>query len=324
MNGNSNSDHDFLKQLTEITESNLANAQFGVSELAHELGMSRSNLHRKVSNAANISVSQFISRVRLKKAMELLEHGSLKISEIAFECGYQSVAYFTKCFREYYGYPPGEVEKRNFPEYNESEIKQHKTSDSVTQPKLSAYYKGLVKNGNVRKLASGGIMVVGLLISFFLFQRITADSFHPESDKSNRINSIAVLPFKNLNNDAEYEYYSTGVVEAINRHLSQISDLKVISLTSTDQYRESGKSAREIGKNLSASNLLEGSIQRHENFVRLEVRLIDVDTERQVWAENYDREIKDILKTQSEIAGQVVLALKNTLSQKEKKILNQR
>lgn len=324
MNGHSISDHNFLDKLTEITESNLTNAQFGVSELAREMGMSRSNLHRKVSTAANISVSQFITMVRLKKAMVLLKTGSLKISEIAFDCGFQSVAYFTKCFREYYGYPPGEVEKRNFPEHYETEIKQLKTIDSVTQPKLFLHYKSLLKNGNVRKLASAGITVVGLLISFFLFQKITADSFHSKSFNLNTVNSIAVLPFKNLNNDTEYEYYSNGVTEAINRHLSQINDLKVISLISTERYRNSEKTVREIGKELSVSHLLEGSIQRHENLVRLEVRLIDADAETLVWAENYDRELKDIFHTQSEIAGQIVLALKNTLSPEEKKALNQR
>lgn len=324
MNGNLISENVFLKRLTEVTESNLTNAQFGVSELARKMEMSRSNLHRKVSSAANISVSQFISRVRLKRAMELLRKGSLKISEIAFECGYQSVAYFTKCFREFYGYPPGEVEKGNFSENNESEIKQLKTLDSVTQPKLSLYFKRLLKNGNVRILASAGIMVVGLLISFFLLQKITADSFHSKSFNLDTVNSIAVLPFKNLNNDTEYEYYSNGVTEAINRHLSQINDLKVISLISTERYRNSEKTVREIGKELSVSHLLEGSIQRHENLVRLEVKLIDAVNESQVWAENYDRELKDIFQTQSEIAGQIVLALKNTLSPEEKKALNQR
>ena len=323
MSGNSKSDQDFLKQLAEITESNLNNAQFGVSELAREIGMSRSNLHRKVSNAAKISVSQFISRVRLKRAMEMLSQGSSTISETAFDCGYQSVAYFTKCFREYYGYPPGEVEKRNIPEYHKSEIKLNKISDSGSLTKLSLLFKDLLNKRNFRKLASVGIIVLGLLISYFFYQRITVDYFHPKSDKFDSDNSIAVLPFKNLNKDAEYEYYSTGVIEAINRHLSQITDLKVISLTSTEQYRESSKSAREIGRELFASHLLEGSIQRHENLLRFEVRLIDVATESQVWAENYDRELKDIFKTQSEIAGKVVLALKNTLSPEEKKVLSQ-
>jgi len=324
MNGNSRSDQNFLKQLTEITEFNLTNPQFGVSELAREMGMSRSNLHLRVKKITQTSVSQFIKQYRLKKAMEILQQGNLTVSETAYDCGFQSVAYFTKCFREYYGYPPGEVVKRNNPEYNDLEINQNYISEPENISKIVKIYDGLLNNKNIRKLASSGIIFLGLAISFFFYQRISTESFHSKSDKLNTDNSIAVLPFKNLNYDAEYDYYSTGVVEAINRHLSQIDDLKVISLTSTDQYKEKGKSAREIGKNLSVSNLLEGSIQRHENLLRIEVRLIDADTESQVWAENYDRELKEIFKTQSEIAGQVAIALKNKLSQEEKRVLNQR
>lgn len=111
MNGNSISENEFLKRLTEVTESNLTNAQFGVSELAREMRMSRSNLHLKVKKITQLSVSQFINQLRLAKAMNLLKHGSLTISETAFDCGFQSVSYFTKCFREYYGYPPGETGK---------------------------------------------------------------------------------------------------------------------------------------------------------------------------------------------------------------------
>jgi len=324
MNGNSRSDQNFLKQLTEITEFNLTNPQFGVSELAREMGMSRSNLHLRVKKITQTSVSQFIKQYRLKKAMEILQQGNLTVSETAYDCGFQSVAYFTKCFREYYGYPPGEVVKKNNPEYNDLEINQNYISEPENISKIVKIYDGLLNNKNIRKLASSGIIFLGLAISFFFYQRISTESFHSKSDKLNTDNSIAVLPFKNLNYDAEYDYYSTGVVEAINRHLSQIDDLKVISLTSTDQYKEKGKSAREIGKNLSVSNLLEGSIQRHENLLRIEVRLIDADTESQVWAENYDRELKEIFKTQSEIAGQVAIALKNKLSQEEKRVLNQR
>src|SRR5690606_27015060 len=86
------------------------------------------------------------------------------------------------------------------------------------------------------------------------------------------------------------------------------------SLLSTDQYRESSKSAAEIARELSVSNLLEGSIQRFGNTVRIEVRLIDAATEGQIWAENFDRELKDIFKTQSEIAERVATTLKATLS----------
>jgi transcriptional regulator GlxA family with amidase domain len=101
-----------LERLTIITEYNLTSEQFGVSELAKNLGISRSNLHRKVKKEAKCSVSRFICRVRLQKAIEMLRTTSLPVSEVAFDCGFHSVAYFSKCFHDYYGFPPAHAKNR--------------------------------------------------------------------------------------------------------------------------------------------------------------------------------------------------------------------
>jgi AraC-like DNA-binding protein len=77
-------ENEFLNRLTAITEANLTNVKFGVSDLAREMGMSRSNLHRKLKSASGLSISQFMRKVRLERAMEMLEHTSLTISDIAF------------------------------------------------------------------------------------------------------------------------------------------------------------------------------------------------------------------------------------------------
>ncbi len=103
--------NDFLEKLTQIIEANISNELFGVSELAEEINMSRSNLLRKIKKHTNLSVSQFISQVRLKRAMEILKQSSLTVSEVSYQVGFSSTSYFIKCFREYYGYPPGEVGK---------------------------------------------------------------------------------------------------------------------------------------------------------------------------------------------------------------------
>ena len=102
--------------------------------------------------------------------------------------------------------------------------------------------------------------MAGLFLIFKVFQpTVTTDTLSSGAPGPDR--SIGVLPFINLNEDRENEYFSNGVVGAINRHLSQIGDLKVISLISTGQYQKSGKTAREIGDELKVSNLLEGSIR---------------------------------------------------------------
>ena len=105
-------ENDFLAKVSEIVEENLGNEKFGVSELAGEIGMSRSNLLRKIKKLTKLSVSQFIRQVRLKNAMEMLRQGSHNVSEVSYKVGFSSTSYFIKCFREYYGFPPGEVGNR--------------------------------------------------------------------------------------------------------------------------------------------------------------------------------------------------------------------
>ncbi|MFC2129419.1 helix-turn-helix domain-containing protein [Bacteroidota bacterium] len=102
----------YIDKLTAIVEENFSNPSFGVAELAKEMGISHSGLHRKLKAIARLSISQFIREARLKRAMELLQHQDDTVSEIAYEVGFGSTTYFSKCFHDYYGYPPGEVRKR--------------------------------------------------------------------------------------------------------------------------------------------------------------------------------------------------------------------
>ena len=113
MTGSNSTGNDFLSKVTGIIEENISNERFGVSELAQETGMSRSNLLRKIQKVTKLSVSQFIRQVRLKKAMEILRQSSSTVSEVSYKVGFSSTSYFVKCFHDYYGYPPGEVGKRD-------------------------------------------------------------------------------------------------------------------------------------------------------------------------------------------------------------------
>ena len=102
----------FLEKLKREVDENLTNNQFGVEELAKNIGMSRSQLHRKLITATGKSVSQFIREYRLQRGMELLKGGELNAAQVADRIGFGSPTYFNKCFNEYYGFPPGEVKNR--------------------------------------------------------------------------------------------------------------------------------------------------------------------------------------------------------------------
>ena len=298
-----------LGKLYEEVEANLKNEQFGVEVLAEKMGMSRSHLHRKLKQAFGKSVNQFIREYRLQRAMEFLRNEDMAVSQVAYEVGFGSPSYFTACFTEYYGYPPGEAKRKA----GEGAAEKPGSNNSLS-PKRQKW-------PDTRILVAGAIALAVAAASIFYLRPPSDD---PGIQVSSPDRSIAVLPFRNLNASTENEYFSDGVVEAINRGLSGIADLRVVSLLSTDQYRDTGKSAKEIARELNVSNLLDGSIQRYGNTVRIEVRLIDANSESQIWAENYDHEFKDILETQSAIAEQVALALKATLSPEEVAGLNLR
>ena len=130
--------------------------------------------------------------------------------------------------------------------------------------------------------------------------------------------SIAVLPLANLSTDAENEYFSDGLTEDILAQLSKIGRLKVISRTSVMQYKKTAKNLREIGRELGVATILEGSVRKAANKVRISVQLIDAGTDEHLWSETYDRELADIFAIQSDVAQQIAEALKAHVSPEER------
>ena len=126
--------------------------------------------------------------------------------------------------------------------------------------------------------------------------------------------SIAVLPFENMTKDEEQDYFTNGIAEDILNHLTKISDLRIKSRTSTLQYKGTTKSIIEIGDELSVENVVEGSVRRVGDQVRIVVQLIDAEKDVHLWSETYDRELKDVLALQSEIAIEIATALKARLT----------
>ena len=137
--------------------------------------------------------------------------------------------------------------------------------------------------------------------------------------------SIAVLPFDNLSRDPNNLYFADGVQDEILTNLTRVADLKVISRTSVMQYK-SGivRDLRKIGHDLGVANVLEGTVQRSGNRVRVNAQLVDSRTSRQLWGETYDRDLADVFAIQSEIAEQIVSQLKSKLSPQEKAAIEEK
>ena len=129
--------------------------------------------------------------------------------------------------------------------------------------------------------------------------------------------SVAVLPFANLSTTRENEYFSDGITEDILTNLSKSADLKVISRTSAMHYKGTQKPLRQIAQELGVAHVLEGSVRREGDRVRITAQLINARTDEPLWAETYDRQVRDVFAVQSEIAQKIASALQTRLSADE-------
>src|SRR6476659_2096973 len=176
-------------------------------------------------------------------------------------------------------------------------------------------FPGIHRRRNLILLIATGV-IVSAAAGFFLLPRASARKI----DKS-----IAVLPFQNMSDEKENAYFADGMQDDILTNLSKIGDLKVISRMSVMSYRGEGmRNAREIGKALGVATLLEGSVRRIGNRVRVNVQLIDASNDEHLWAEDYDRELTDVFAIQTDLAQKIESALQAKLSPNEKARLDHR
>src|SRR5438132_2012354 len=164
------------------------------------------------------------------------------------------------------------------------------------------------------------LIAIGVVVSavggFFLFPRASARNVEK---------SIAVLPFQSLSDEKENAYFADGMQDDILTNLSKIGDLKVISRMSVMSYRGDGvRNAREIGKALGVATLLEGSVRRAGNRVRVNVQLINANNDEHIWAEDYDRDLTDVFAIQTDLAQKIASALQAKLSPNEKERFDRR
>ncbi|MDR7128892.1 TolB-like protein/AraC-like DNA-binding protein/Tfp pilus assembly protein PilF [Algoriphagus sp. 4150] len=285
---------EFLAQLIAKINLHIADEEFGVAHLADEMNMSRSNLLRKVKKTTNLSVSQFINKIRLEQAMGLLRDSSRNVSEVSHQVGFNSPSYFIKCFREHYGYPPGEVGKH--PE----------TVVEVNPEQVSS------KSGKRKWMP----VALGIVLLFVMGGIWMSQDFFTE--KLTREKSIIVLPFKNESTDSSNVYLINGLMEATLSNLQKIKDLRVLSRTSAEKYRESKKSMPEMADELNVNYLVEGSGQKMGDKIVLNIQLIDGAKDRHLWSKQYRREIRDIFALQQEISKDIAKEIQAIITPEEK------
>lgn len=284
-------DKAFIKKLTKIIKANLGNEHFGVAELATEVGLSRSQLHRKLQDINGKSTSQFIREYRLQKAMDMLKRKQFTASEIAYRVGFTSPTYFNTCFHNFYGYPPGEV----------------KYQKSINTPKKSIS----------KKLIS--ILPVIILIGLIVYN----EAFNKtNTEKANVEKTIAVMPFVNDSPNDENIHFCNGIMAGIRDHLAKVPEFSIASRLSVEKYRKNPPSLKAIGKELGVNYLVEGRVQRIGDQALISAELINVNTNKVIWSERYNEDVSEIFLVQASVIQSITNNLETVISPNLKEELN--
>ncbi|WP_422083573.1 helix-turn-helix domain-containing protein [Ulvibacterium sp.] len=314
-----NTQQSFLFKLREIVLDNLKNEQFSVEELASTYGLSRSQLHKKLKKSEGKSISQFIKEVRLEKSLELLNNDdTITASEVAYEVGFSSPTYFNTCFKDFFGFPPGEARMR-------AKIQDDMGLDNAEH--------GDFKPNPNRKAIIFSVSLLVLIAALYGLYRfnITNDTINNDFQHGTAKNtaskiekSIAVLPLKNWSGDSGLEYVSDGLTDALISKIANVSSLaKVVPFTTMLTYKETGKKIKEVAKEQNVSHILQGSFQLSGNQVKISLQLIEGQSSEQVWSNEYSSKWKssEIFTLQEEVTKNVLNALNVVITEKESKML---
>jgi TolB-like protein len=191
--------------------------------------------------------------------------------------------------------------------------------------------EGLKRTGPVVRASDSGrrsrtwiyvvVISAAISVSLFFVGRYSAEnalraasSAGPEATKGVPQKSIAVLPFGNLSRDPDNEYFAAGIQDEIITRLAQLTDLKVISCTSTQRYKGTQSNLRQIANELGVTNILEGSVQRANDEVHVNVQLLNALTDSHLWADTFDRKLTDVFSVESDIAKTIAETLQAKLS----------
>jgi TolB-like protein/class 3 adenylate cyclase/Flp pilus assembly protein TadD len=192
-------------------------------------------------------------------------------------------------------------------------------ADEVGNPQLPKKFQALKKHRARMRWAAMTAVVLALAVivaGIAMFSRYRARSTLTAPEKS-----IAVLPFKNLSRDPDNAYFADGIQDEILTRLSKIADLKVISRTSTQHYKSAPKNLPEIARQLGVAHILEGSVQKSGDAVRVNVQLIKAANDSHLWADTFDRKLTDIFSVESEVAKAITEQLRAKLTGREEQII---
>ena len=307
-------DNEFIEHCSKIIIDNLGDENFGVTEFMKATGLNRSYLSRRIKSIKNITIKHFITEVRLEKAREFLHEGTYSAAEVSYKVGFRSASYFTRCFHDFYGYPP-------------SEIKNHLIHEKTKNPvSIIPVPKPARKKRWVQMAISAAIFVVVVVVSSEVFYY---RSF--EKGKNKIENTIAIMPFINDSGE-EFAPFTAWMGIEIGNKLGKIENMLVVPQSTTETYRNSKKGNYDIARELMVDHILRGRTIKTGDKILLNVELLDAVTGQSKLTEIYERNLNETrdadLNRVFEICGDVVFqiseALQTSLTAEEKKQVAQK
>ncbi len=310
-------DKTFINKIQQIILKHLDNEKLSVENLAFEIGLSRSQLLRKVKASTGKTVSEFIKEIRLNEALKLLKESDYTASEISYRVGFSSPAYFNKCFHDSFGVTPGDFKAKNEKSYlfkKNDESENLESKDSIL--KIDKTNKIQKKSFNRKKFIVSSLLVLLIIVlSFYFYTDFTNKTTLFKKKTANK--TIAVLPFKDMSSE-DTQWFCDGVTDNILSKLSQINGLSVISRTSSDTYKNTNKKIHRIAKELGATYIIEGSVTKYNNKVKIITQLINAYGEH-IWSKEYTDSFENIFTIQQNVAKQIAEQLQINLTLEEEK-----
>ena len=273
-------DQIFIRKLTEIILANLGNENFGVSELAHETGMSLYLLNRRLHSITKKTSNQFIREIKLQKALEMLQNEVYTVAEIAYKTGFGSSNYFNKCFHEYFGYSPGKIKKGGLYNHDLNSLAQDDPDKEKT-----IWRKYILNLPGILLI----IIIAGLAISLLYNKNHKSEWSDGLRSKDGKI-SIAIFPFRNLTNDPTWNIWQEGMQTSFISFLTNTKELLVRGSVNeliqskgiTDYASLTPSIENNVSQKLDANVYISGSIINSGGKIRVIAQIFDALKEEAV------------------------------------------
>lgn len=312
----------FLHRLTELTEENISNSLFGADELARMMGISHSALLRKVRSLTGKTLNQFIREKRLQKALELLQREEITAAEVAFRTGFSSATYFSNCFREHFGYPPGRAEKNGEEVKGVTEVTEvtevNDQTGGLHKPASIERKPGKSRGKRTERFVITGAVGLMVVVTGIILTTLLGNS---ERALSNRLQTqektIAVLPFERIGNDTTKQHIRDGFLAELQGKLGDIKSFTVLQALSEAEYQNILKSGKKPGDLVKANYLITGKVGFDNNKMKVWLYLNENKTNIQILAFDTVAELKDIFQLETEITQTIASKLEATLSPEE-------